>query len=479
MKGKLLICVGALFLASSLSAQTATPDRQSAVDNIKALVKTDVKQAVSVADELTKKNKKDMELILSVAKIFLDEGKLDEAENYVGKAKKINSKDPRVSIAQGDIYIAREDVGKAVQMYEQAIYFDEKCVDAYLKYANAYKGASPSLSVTKLEELKQKVPGCVEADKALAALYYSTNQFDKAAEAYADFIDTPAATEADILNYAFALFMNHEFEKSLAIAQKGLQQNGRHAAFNRLAMYNYTDMKRYDEAEKAADLFFNETDDAEYSYLDYRYYGALLSALEKYDQAIVEYGKALEKDSTQYDLWKEISTAYENEEKYDDAIEAYEKYVSTLEPEKKTLENTYQLGRLYYSEGTATDTIAVPREKRIAALQKADSVFAVVVEKAPDSHQGNLWRARINSSLDPETTQGLAKPYYEKVVEMVLAKDDPTRYKSVLVECYSYLGYYHMLLSEYELSKEFWNKILALDPENAVAKRALEGIGDI
>lgn len=98
-------------------------------------------------------------------------------------------------------------------------------------------------------------PDFLEADKELAGVYYATNRFGKAAETYAKFIDTPVATEDDILKYAFALFLNHDFEKSLEVVQKGLQKNGRHAAFNRLAMYNYTDLKRYDEAEKAANDF--------------------------------------------------------------------------------------------------------------------------------------------------------------------------------------------------------------------------------
>lgn len=64
----------------------------------------------------------------------------------------------------------------------------------------------------------------------------------------------------------------------------GLKKNARHAAFNRLAMYNYTDLKRFDEAIKAADAFFTESDKADYSYLDYMYYGHLLEALKKYDE---------------------------------------------------------------------------------------------------------------------------------------------------------------------------------------------------
>lgn len=91
----------------------------------------------------------------------------------------------------------------------------------------------------------------------------------------------------------------------------GLKKNPRHAAFNRLAMYNNTDLKRFEEALKAADVFFNECDKADYSYLDYMYYGHLLEELKKYDEAVGQYEKAVELDPTKTDLYKNISSAYE------------------------------------------------------------------------------------------------------------------------------------------------------------------------
>jgi tetratricopeptide (TPR) repeat protein len=115
-----------------------------------------------------------------------------------------------------------------------------------------------------------------------------------------------------------------------------------------------------------------------------------------------------------------------------------------------------------------------PADRKLA-LQSADSVFTLVSEQAPDSYLGEMWRARTNSAMDPETTDGLAKPYYEKVMDMLLSKNEP-KYNSALIECYSYLGYYYLLKSDYPTSKEFWNKILAIDPTNATAKKALEGI---
>ena len=80
-----------------------------------------------------------------------------------------------------------------------------------------------------------------------------------------------------------------------------------------------------------------------------------------------------------------------------------------------------------------------------------------------------------------ETDSKYAGLVTEKVVEMLLPKND-ARYNTVLTECYSYLGYYYMLQAkpeDYAISKEYWNKILGIDPNNALAKTALQGIEDM
>ena len=125
MKYRRLFCASAILLVTSLGAQTAKPEWQAGVNNIKTLLKTDVEQAVDAADDLTKgKNKKNIDLLLAVAEVFVDAKHLDEAEEFLEKAKNRDNKDPRVSILAGDIALAREDVGTACQLYEQAIYFD-------------------------------------------------------------------------------------------------------------------------------------------------------------------------------------------------------------------------------------------------------------------------------------------------------------------------------------------------------------------
>ena len=487
MKRVQMFLAGAFIAVGSLYAQSSDAEWQMEVAKLKETIQSDPAQAAEQAEQLIKgKNKKNVELLTAIGEAYLQADKLSEAQMYAALAKKANGKSALASVLEGDIAAKQKNAGLASQKYEEAIYFDSRCTPAYLKYADIYKSANAGLAIEKLNQLKTLEPSNTAIDKKLAEIYYLKNDFSKAADAYSRFAMGPTANEEDLVKYAFALFLNHDFAKSLEVANMGLKKNPRHAAFNRLAMYNNTDLKRFEEALKAADVFFNECDKADYSYLDYMYYGHLLEELKKYDEAVGQYEKAVELDPTKTDLYKNISSVYEQKNDYKKAICAYHKYYSSLEKEKQTPDLQFQLGRLYYGAGTQPDSLTINVEERKQALMSADSVFQVISEAAPDSYLGNFWRARANSALDPETTQGLAKPFYEEVAALLESKNDP-HYNSALVECYSYLGYYYLLAIENptlkaeakankEKSKEYWSKILAIDPANATAKRALDGI---
>lgn len=476
MKRVQMFLAGAFIAVGSLYAQSSDTEWQAGVAKLKETIQKNPTQATEEAEQLIKgKNKKNVELLVAIGEAYLQAGKLPEAEEYAALAKKANGKSALASLLEGDIALTQKNAGLASQKFEEAIYFDSHCTEAYLKYADIYKVANASLAIEKLEQLKALEPSNTNVDKKLAEIYYFKNEFAKAADAYSHFATGPTATEEDLAKYAFALFLKHDFEKSLEVANMGLKKNSRHAAFNRLAMYNYTDLKRFDEAIKSADIFFKECDKADYSYLDYMYYGHLLEALKRYGEAAEQYEKAVALDSTKTDLYKNISSAYEEQNEYKKAISAYQKYYSTLEKEQQTPDLQFQMGKLYYGTGTQADSLAITEEERKQALASADSVFKAIAEVAPDSYLGNFWRARTNSALDPETTQGLAKPFYEAVASMLESKND-SRYNSALIECYSYLGYYYLVVNKLPESKEYWNKILAIDPANATAKRALDGI---
>lgn len=418
-------------------------------------------------------NKKSIELPIAVSYAFLYNNNIEKANFYQKLAQKINPKSPNLFLLKGDI-VASANLGEACANYETAILYDANCVEAYFKYARVYKKMNPKQATEKLLSLKSISPDFKVIDRELGDIYYTTNDFANAAKYYEMYLNSGSSTNvADLTKYAMTLFLNHDFNKSLEVANLGLQKSERNPAFNRLAMYNNVDLKNTDAALKAADSFFNKSDKPDFSYLDFRYYGQALKDAQKFDLAVVQYQKALEYDATKVELWKDLSDMYSELGSYADAISTYKKYQSSL-PEKQqaSADIKIALGKLYYSQGN--DSTASTELKK-SSLMSADSIFAAVAIIEPEVYRANFWRARSNAALDPETSLGLAKPFYEQTVALVAPKNDP-RFNSVLVECYSYLGYFTLLKKDYTGSLEYWNKILVINPANATAQKAIAGI---
>ena len=114
-------------------------------------------------------------------------------------------------------------------------------------------------------------------------------------------------------------------------------------------------------------------------------------------------------------------------------------------------------------------------EARTAAFREAEKVYDELLAKYSDAEDfALLYKARINSYIDPETKDGLAKPYYEKLVSVINARADKDKTDNTrLLEAYRYLGYYYLLQNDKETSNSYWNKILEIDPNDANAKLAL------
>lgn len=120
MKTMLILSMGALLLAGTVSAQAPVNEWQAGVDKMKSLVQTNPEQASEEAGTLLKgKNKKNVDLVTSIAHIYLNAGKLTDAQEYLAMAKKANNKDPKVSVLEGDIALAQKNVGQACQLYDR------------------------------------------------------------------------------------------------------------------------------------------------------------------------------------------------------------------------------------------------------------------------------------------------------------------------------------------------------------------------
>ena len=437
-------------------------------------VKTNPKEAETDIQTVLKlsTSKRNSDYFIAAANAYLFNGEIDQATIYMEKAKNIKVKYASLAVLAGDIELARKDVGKACGNYELAISYDDKCKEAYIKYARAYKNVNTPLAIEMLNNLKQKEPKFLLAEKELGDIYYANNEFAKATESYDKYLKSGNTSISDFTKYASSVFYSKEYAKSLEISLLGLEKAPRNPVFNRLAMYNCVELAKYDDAIKYADLFFNKSDKPEISYYDYTYYGQALRSTKKLDLAIEQFRNAYKLDTTQIGFLKDISDMYSEKEDYKNSISAYQVYLKALPEAKKTSEVVIKLGRLYLTYGNLQNLTAVEKK---AALMSADTVFAKVAVMEPNGYRANYYRAQTNFFMDPDLTVGLAKPYYESTLAFCEAKAD-VRFNKVIVECANYLASYYFQKKDYQQSKLYWNKILVVDPKNDKAVKSIEWI---
>ena len=445
----------------------------SMVGEAKLKIKTDPKGAENVFSDLVSgKNKKNPLYYTLIGQAYLDNGDFEKAADYAEKAKRADNKYADAYLLQGDIYAAQKIAGKAAEQYEQAIYFDKAHRQGYIKYARLYANVNMDLAIEMLNKLLALDAQSAIAYRELAEVYYANGQFSKAEDAYEKFVALDNFySESEMAKYATILFYNKNFDKSVQVAMEVLKKNPKNFVMRRLLMYNAVELKKYNLAADYANTFMNEGDGAKYIYLDYVYYGRLLSALGEKAKGYQQLEKALEIDPSRIEMYKELGDMYESDRDYANAIRQYQNFIDKGE-DKVTLSDYFTVGKLnYFAAGDTTAAYVAQKDKFIAA---ADSAFAMVAEKAPDNYLGYFWQARTNFFIkDPETTKGLAKPYYEKVIEILAPRGTN---QSQLVEAYSYLGFYYINRDQLKESLPYWEKILEIDPNNAMAKQAVEGI---
>lgn len=423
-----------------------------------------------------KENKKNAENLVAFGRAFYEAKDTANARIYAEYALQAvkNKQYAPAYILIGDMKVRADDGGAAAQYYDMAIYADPQNPDGYYKYANVYRKINPALAVQRLNDLRTQRPD-IAVDALIGRIYYMSNDFDKAISSY-DKADKGQMDERDLSDYAMAAFFKQEYQKSLDIVKFGLGKKPRHAAFNRLAFFNNTELKNFDEALNYADRLFNQSDSAKFSYYDYTYYGNALSGAEQMDKAIAMYLKALEQEdmdnkAKRAGVIKQLSDAYLTLEDYPNAIKHYEDYLKNVE--KASANDIAALAGLHLQHGGTLQD----EEAKKTAFQKADGVYADLAQQFEDAMEyATFMRARVNTQLDPDSKLGLAKPYYEKLIELIepRAEKDATD-RARIIESYRYMiAYYYIVAEDKEQARAYADKLIQIDPENEIAKQIIE-----
>ena len=170
---------------------------------------------------------------------------------------------------------------------------------------------------------------------------------------------------------------------------------------------------------------------------------------------IIAFQKSLSINPDQQEILQLVGDTNFKNKKFPQAIEAYQKLISKRK-EPKSLDY-FSIGRAYYYNNQFVE---------------ADSAFSKLIIMQPEMTVGYIWEANTKTQLDPESEKGLAKPYFEKVIEK--GSTNPEKNKKDLINAYKYLAYYSYLKTDYPTAKSYYEKWLTLAPGDKDATDALD-----
>ena len=408
----------------------------------------------------------------------------------------LDKKNPKPYITGGNLYTAWGDrsnrpqyYGLATGRYHQALYLEPDNTEALSRLADInIKILNYDDAETMLTKVLVKDPTYIPALKSMGELLYTLGRYREASAYYGKYIRLAETNEKDIIRYVNILYFNKEYTLAGEFINKALKLDPLNPVMLRLKGYTAYELNQDQEGLDAMKKFFgirSVVDTGKVIASDYEYYGKLLAREGNDSLAIFNLSKALEMDSEKSDLLEDIAKLYEKQKKYTEAILSFEKLI------KAKNENVSSL--VYFSLGK--DLLLMADIAKATAdsllrkdyLMKASSAFGKVADMSPASYLGYQWRARAMAALDPETTQGLAKDDYEKTLSILEGKNDTKKYATDLIEAYRYLGYFYYLkydgikksgdpaIKEQAKSESlvYWQKVIAIDPMNEVAKQAI------
>ncbi len=480
MKAIKYLLVGALMLGFSATSM-AQNEEQAAIDQATQLIKAKGPDMLKEVNKIYKKNKKKADVIVGIARAFYAEKDTANARQYADLATKLKSPSPEAYVLLGDLYALADDGGSAARMYEQAIYFAREAggqVDEapYYKYATVYRKVSLSSSIEKLDDLGTVRPDLVSSGRIQllkGRVYDLANKVEEAAETY-NKVPMQIMEDRDVVSAARANYLLGNYQKSQEIIDHGLTMTPRKFTYNQLGMFNYTMMKDYDKALVYADRMMNQSDSVNMNPEIYGVYAKALNGAKKYQEAIDVYKKTLELEFDSQDkkagVIKDLADAYQGMDDYENAVVYYSQFLKTVS--HASLTDYADLGRLYVQYADKLEGDA-----KLEKLKKADEIYTELAVKNEDAKEYSIfWRGRVNTMMDPESTEGLAKPFYEELATIISAKAEKDKADTArLVESCRYLiNYYLNVLSDTPKAKEYAELLLSVDPENEIGKMVME-----
>lgn len=463
-----------------------------------ALEKKDRATAKSLIDNAVGQTKsKDQNVLIRAAEMYtLSDQTNDPAEALrllqIADEKDKKNENAEIEMLMGDAYFLKNDGGNAITKYENALTINPNLAEANYKIGRLYlRGKNYKEAQNYFTKAIQNDPEFSPTYRSLADALASSRAYKGASTNYELYVQKSGTTDPELLlDVARYKFLAQDYQGATGYLDQ-LKGKINNPIIDRMYGWAYAATGKNTESVEALNRFISTAPQKVMSD-DYKYLGRAYGQLgtpEGDSLGIANLEKAAPQDTTE-NLYREIGEKYYKGKKYDKAATYYAKTVAS---DKKPQNNDYLwlgLANYQYAPRVGRDSSAAPmdtaqiRQVKQQYYLRSDSAFAQMAQKIEaDGKKYPLayyYRAGANYYAypnDKEKGATLASPLYEKFIEQAMAPDsaDKTDYKRYLITSYKALAGFSLLKKDDTKAKEYFDKVLALDPNDESVKKAMEG----
>lgn len=388
------------------------------------------------------------------------DSKNGDAQYAIEKLKQATAikgfKDPEVLTNLGDAYRKLTDGGNAVQSYDAALAINPNYARALYRKGKVYQtqgAAQEDLFMTLYNQAISKDPTYAPTYGNLYAYFYNTN-VARSAEYLNKWLqnsddDPKACYYKASMKYAQGLFNDAIKTADDCIKGEGGSPYPNLFGIKALAYNRIGDSVN---AKNSYDEYFRRQSPDNIKSGDYAAYATILMKFPDKDaEAAAMMNKALNMDGDENDrisYVKSMAKAYESANNPFEAAVWYGKIMDI----KKAYTNVdlFNAGYNFYLAN---------------AMDSSNRYFKIYTDMYPSDIMGYYMMGNAYSVIDSTGEQGLAAPYYSKVIEIGEADTTKPNVKNRLVNAYKYfVGYNYNVKKDKDQALLYVDKGLALAP---------------
>lgn len=465
-----------------------------------ALAKKDRATAKTLIDNAVGQTKsKNQDVLIRAAEMYtLSEQTNDPAEalRLLTIADEKDKKNERADIemTMGDAYFLKNDGGNAITKYENGLTISPNLAEANFKIGQLYLRGKNYVKAQEFFKLAiQNDPEFAPTYRAFADALASSRAYKTAAQNYELYIQKSGTTDPELLlDVARYKFLAEDYQGAITFLDQ-LKGKVNNPIIDRMYGWAYTALGKNTEAVESLNKFIT-TAPQKVIYDDYKYLGRAhgqLKTPEGDSLSIANLEKAAPLDTTD-NLYREIAQKYMSMKRYDKAASYF---AQTIQKDKSPKNNDYLSNALAnYQYGfrvgrdstvTAMDTAQI-RQGRQAYFMRADSSFAQMAKGSEAIGQpyplAYYYRGQSTYYAYPSAISlatGAAVPHYEKFIQLATAETDSVKaqpYRKPLITSYKFLATHSLAKKDDAKAKEYFNKVLELDPNDADVQKALNPV---